>query len=312
MKNQLVIFILGTLLFSCAAEDKKKINESGINTSKPYTYWWWQGNAVDTANIAYNLEMMNWAGQNNVTFRNQTHGSPTNWLDVYAIADIPETESFGSSPFKIPGFDRDSNYISIQNVPNSDVYKFASSAAHVSGKLLVACETHTWLREHFSMREAVSNDYIGSFENTNDTLENAFVNPPAHTRPGVFWQWNGGMISKEGLTKDLEAMSEQGVGGVMVMQMPSQAPYPQRWDFRDYPGKVKVLSDEWFNLVNHAIGEADRLGIAFSMFISPGWSHAGGPWITSRRGLKKLVYTKTEVDGSSKLNILLQKAPKTT
>jgi hypothetical protein len=97
----------------------------------------------------YIQAVKDWAVKNKVTFRNQTHGSPTNWLDVYAIADIPETESFGSSPFKIPGFDRDSNYISIQNVPNSDVYKFASSAAHVSGKSLVSCETHTWLREHF-------------------------------------------------------------------------------------------------------------------------------------------------------------------
>ena len=95
-----------------------------------------------------------WALKNNVTFRDQAHGSPTNWLDIYAIADIPETESFGSSPFKIPKFDRDTNYISIQNVPNSDVYKFASSAAHVTGKPLVSCETHTWLREHF--REALS------------------------------------------------------------------------------------------------------------------------------------------------------------
>ena len=69
----------------------------------------------------YIQAVKDWAVKNNVTFRNQTHWSPTNWLDVYAIADIPETESFGSSPFKIPGFDRDSNYISIQNVPNSDV-----------------------------------------------------------------------------------------------------------------------------------------------------------------------------------------------
>lgn len=102
----------------------------------------------------YIQAVKDWAGKNKATFRNQSHGSPTNWLDVYSIADIPETESFGSSSFKIPGFDRDSNYISIQNVPNSDVYKFASSAAHVSGKPLVSCETHTWLREHF--REALS------------------------------------------------------------------------------------------------------------------------------------------------------------
>lgn len=97
----------------------------------------------------YIQAVKNWADQNNVTFRNQAHGSPTNWLDIYAIADIPETESFGSSPFKIPKFERENDYISIKNVPNADLYKFSSSAAHVTGKPLVSCETHTWLREHF-------------------------------------------------------------------------------------------------------------------------------------------------------------------
>jgi len=102
----------------------------------------------------YIQAVKDWTGKNNITFRNQAHGGPTNWLDVYAIADIPETESFGSSLFKIPKLDRDTNYIKIKEIPNSDVYKFASSAAHVTGKPLVSSETHTWLREHF--REALS------------------------------------------------------------------------------------------------------------------------------------------------------------
>ncbi len=147
-------------------------------------------------------------------------------------------------------------------------------------------------------------------QSTNDTLERAFVNPPAAARPGVFWQWMGGLISREGITKDLEAMATHGVGAVMVMQMPDQAPYPQRWDFREYPGKVKVLSDEWFAIVNHAVGEADRLGITFSIFICPGWSHAGGPWVTQQRSLKKLVSANTKIKGPVQFNAVLAKAPR--
>lgn len=143
-----------------------------------------------------------------------------------------------------------------------------------------------------------------------DTLERGFINPPAAARPGVFWQWSGGMISREGLTKDLEAMAAQGIGGVMVMQLPEQFAHKQRWDFRDYPGKVKVLSDEWFALVNHAIGEADRLGMTFSIFICPGWSHAGGPWITPERSLKVLVSGKLEVQGPLKLKKQIPRGPK--
>ncbi len=90
-----------------------------------------------------------WAVENNTKFRDQAHGSPTNWLDTYALADIPETESFGASLFKIPKLGRDEKYISPGNIPKMDVFKFASSAANVTGKKLVSSETHTWLREHF-------------------------------------------------------------------------------------------------------------------------------------------------------------------
>ena len=37
----------------------------------------------------------------------QAHGSPGNLIDLYASADIPECETFGSMPFDIPGFRRE-------------------------------------------------------------------------------------------------------------------------------------------------------------------------------------------------------------
>ena len=75
-----------------------------------------------------------------------------------------------------------------------------------------------------------------------DKLERGFANPPPESRPEVLWDWMGGMISREGITKDLEALSAQGIGRVMIMQMPDACPYPRQWSFRDYPGKVKVSS----------------------------------------------------------------------
>ena len=72
-----------------------------------------------------------WCRQRGILTRNQAHGSPGNLLDLYALADIPETEMFH----------RDRNVL---------VSKFASSAAHVAGRRLVAAETGTWIREHFT------------------------------------------------------------------------------------------------------------------------------------------------------------------
>ena len=84
--------------------------------------------------------------------RNQAHGSPGNLLDLYAYVDIPETESFGSSQFNIPGVRVDELY-SEQQFGRPDVLKmkFASSAAHVMNKKLIASETFTWLADHFKV-----------------------------------------------------------------------------------------------------------------------------------------------------------------
>ena len=88
-----------------------------------------------------------WAAESGLRTRFQAHGAPANLLDLYALAAIPETEMFGhggpdplDSRFDqyIGGADRD-----------LQVSKFASSAAHVTGRRLVSAETGTWMAEHF-------------------------------------------------------------------------------------------------------------------------------------------------------------------
>jgi hypothetical protein len=72
-----------------------------------------------------------WSHEHGFITRYQAHGSPGNLLDLYAEADIPETEM-------------------IRTNQNPLISKFASSAAHVTGKPLVSAETGTWLAEHFT------------------------------------------------------------------------------------------------------------------------------------------------------------------
>jgi len=141
------------------------------------------------------------------------------------------------------------------------------------------------------------------------TLPEQFRHPPPSARPGVFWFWMGGMISREGITQDAEALAAQGIGRVLLMQMPEQCPYPRQWSYRDYPGKVKVLSDEWFDLVNFAVGECDRLGLEMASFTCPGWGHVGGPWVPPTKGTKKLAVTRVEVAGPSGFDRTLPKPP---
>ncbi|HNX54729.1 MAG TPA: glycosyl hydrolase [Prolixibacteraceae bacterium] len=74
----------------------------------------------------YTQRWHDWAASGGKVIRNQAHGAPANILDLYAAADIPETE--GEDIVKV---------------------KTASSAAHVMGKKLASSESATWLRDHF-------------------------------------------------------------------------------------------------------------------------------------------------------------------
>lgn len=89
-----------------------------------------------------------WAHKNGSITRNQAHGSPANLIDTYAAVDIPECEGFGLSPFNIKGLRKDSMF-SKRNDSDLSMLKYASSAAHISGKKFTSSETFTWLTEHF-------------------------------------------------------------------------------------------------------------------------------------------------------------------
>lgn len=88
-----------------------------------------------------------WAHSHGAKIRNQSHGSPANIIDLYAVVDIPECESFGRSELNIPGLHPTGPFRHSDADPS--VLKFASSGAHIAGKPLVSAETLTWLTEHF-------------------------------------------------------------------------------------------------------------------------------------------------------------------
>ncbi len=100
----------------------------------------------------FTMQWTQWSKAHRYLTRDQAHGSPGNILDLYALADIPETESFGTSRFPIPGLRVDDHYeVSRFGTPDVLAMKFASSAANLTGKKLVSSETGTWLADHFKV-----------------------------------------------------------------------------------------------------------------------------------------------------------------
>lgn len=89
-----------------------------------------------------------WAHSHGAITRNQAHGSPANLIDLYSAVDIPEIEGFGLTDFGIKGLRTDPGHTR-KNFSDLSMLKWASSAAHVTGKPFCSSETFTWLTEHF-------------------------------------------------------------------------------------------------------------------------------------------------------------------
>jgi hypothetical protein len=144
---------------------------------------------------------------------------------------------------------------------------------------------------HFEVR-----GNIAANEKTSSDLAKQFQNPPESAKPWVFWYWMQAAVSKEGITADLEAMKEAGIGGAYLMPIKGAANPPL------ITPPVEQLSPLWWQMVKHAMSEANRLHLKLAMHLSDGFALAGGPWITPELSMQKIVWTKTFVKGNIHFN----------
>jgi hypothetical protein len=127
-------------------------------------------------------------------------------------------------------------------------------------------------------------------------LAEQFRTPPDASRPWCFWYWVNNNISREGITRDLEAMKSVGIGtGIIANVYLDEMP----------DGPVPVLSEQWWELTAHAVREAKRLGLDIGLFNCTGWSQSGGPWIKSTETMRFLTWSETRVAGGSRFSGVL-------
>ena len=136
-----------------------------------------------------------------------------------------------------------------------------------------------------------------------DELEQHFLNPPTSSKPYVWWHWMGSNFSKYGITKDLEAMKAEGIGGATIFNLTSaveesHAPTENLpWPNQTY------RSPAYWEAIRFAAQEADRLGMEIGMHNSVGYSTTGGPWIKESQGMQKLVWSSVDVEGEKNISI---------
>ncbi len=134
-------------------------------------------------------------------------------------------------------------------------------------------------------------------KNSDEILEKNFVNPPDSIQTSVYWYWISDNISKKGVEKDLEAMKKVGInrafiGNIGVNETPK--------------GKVKLLSDEWWEVLHAALKKATELNIEIGIFNSPGWSQSGGTWVKPSQAMRYLASSELRVEGPLSFNKKLE------
>jgi len=135
-------------------------------------------------------------------------------------------------------------------------------------------------------------DHLKQQAGTDDRISPAaFLDPPIQARPGCFWAWLNGAITKEQITRDLEAMKRGGMRGGEIWDVAAHADPDGR-----VPAGPAFLGPESTGLIVHAIREADRLGLEIGLVASSGWN-AGGSWIPPEHAGKGLYQSMTKAAG---------------
>lgn len=132
-----------------------------------------------------------------------------------------------------------------------------------------------------------------------DQLAEGFQNPPVEARPRVWWHWLNGAISQEGIKRDLDWFQRVGVGGVQIF-------------YGDMPNNngvvtppVRYMSAEWKAAIRGAVQQAADQGMEVTIPTSAGWSETGAPFVKPADGMKKLVWTETQLVGGRRFQGVL-------
>jgi len=103
-----------------------------------------------------------------------------------------------------------------------------------------------------------------------------------------------GLVTKDGITRDLEAFKDAGLAGIQNFQI--GGPMQIRIGDPD----VKVGSDKWKEMFRWTLDECERLGLTFGTHNCPGWSSSAYPSVKPEYSMLKLVFSETPVDANSR------------
>jgi len=119
-------------------------------------------------------------------------------------------------------------------------------------------------------------------------LVKGWETPSPENRPWCYWWWVNGHVDEKTITADLEAMKRLGFAGLLMFD--SRGYWDDDRHVVNPKAEIAFMSDEWQRHVVHAIKEAARLGLKFTMNMSSSGGKLDGPWEVGEDAPKRLVY----------------------
>jgi hypothetical protein len=160
----------------------------------------------------------------------------------------------------------------------------------------------------FFFRAAMANHKaLGRMDDPVSDLAKAFLAPPDSTRPYVLWMWMGTNISKHGITLDLEAMRDAGIGGATIFSLADTVTPWAGVILKSPTPQIVTYTEPWWEMLRHAASECRRLGLELILHNCAGYESSGGPWITPELSMQEVVWSEQHVSGG-KVAITLSRA----
>ena len=135
-----------------------------------------------------------------------------------------------------------------------------------------------------------------------------FNTPPESAKPGVLWMWMGSNITREGITKDLEALKDAGFNRTTMFHL-SDITTSLSVEIGNRPGpEIISHTKRWWDMVRFAAEESLRLGMDFGIHNCPGYETSGGTWITPGHSMQDLIWSALTVKGGTTVSTKLRKS----
>jgi hypothetical protein len=113
------------------------------------------------------------------------------------------------------------------------------------------------------------------------------------TRPWTYWWWMASAVDKTNITLELQRYREAGFGGVHVIPIYGAKGFESRY--------IPYLSEQWFDMLDHTVREAERLDMGVDMTTGTGWCF-GGPNVRDHEANAAVQLKRFDVSSGAKFS----------